>query len=160
MSNPLPPHLLTPESLNAIFGECTIGGTPEKRASNSTRVWVRGQDHLAICNEGATGLMMTSTEALEIFGLEKLDEALEYGTAIIVRGKTEPGTSLRARRHELDLDAHEVAERAGLTIDQVQDCESQLTRSDIHQIAAICAVLQLDARSIGFLPYRPSLPTT
>jgi len=154
-----PEDLLDEVSLSIIFGEESRGKTPEERANTSPRLWVRSQDHLAIFKPGATGLIMSAREVLNIFGLTKMYEAIDYGTAIIARTEAEPGATLRVRRHELDLDQHEVAEQASLTVEQVRDCESHLTRSDIHHIAAICVALGLDARSIGFLPYRPSTPT-
>ncbi|HBK34622.1 MAG: hypothetical protein UU08_C0004G0020 [Candidatus Uhrbacteria bacterium GW2011_GWE2_40_58] len=144
----------TPADFIYVFGPDARGATPEACAKSTSRKWVRDQDHLAVFTEGATGLVMSSQDALRIFGLKKLEEAIEYGCAIIVRNHAEPANSLRQRRYECDLDQHQVAQKTGMSIEQVRDCENSRTRSDIHLIARICHALGLDPLSVGFVPSR------
>jgi hypothetical protein len=70
--------------LGKVFGEASSGGTPEERARTSNREFVRSQDHLALANGSARGHRMSAWEAYQAFGLDKLEETLEYGSAVLV----------------------------------------------------------------------------
>lgn len=136
--------------LDVVFGKDSTGDTPEERAATSKRVWVRSQDGLAIFSEGATGRVLTSSEALERFGMATLHEALDYGSAILIKEHGEPMKTIKNRREELGWILEEVALRTGLTVEEVADAENPRTASSIRKIERVCEALGLDERLISF----------
>lgn len=132
--------------LTAIFGENSVGDTPEERARTSTKKWVRSTDQLAEWTSGATGIALTSEEAFQIFGILKLVEANDYGSAIITVSTEEPGCSFRKRRERMGLTIEEVAKRAGLTSEEVRLVEVTERRFPVEMLAHIARVLNIDPR--------------
>ena len=145
--------LTTPKSLEFIFGPESTGDTPEERARTSVRRWCRSQDHLALVEgsrDQSKALHLSSAEALEIFGLETLDEALEKRTAVIILNHSEPAASLRRVRIRLKMTREQLARKAGLEVRQIEDSESESTRTPMSTLIAICQVLELDPKRISW----------
>jgi len=139
--------------LGFIFGEDSVGATPEERAKTSSQMFVRSQDQLAFDSEGATGLRMTAEQALHYYGIDILDEVYDRGSAILVCKRIEPGYSLTSRRVQLGLSVDELAEQAGLNRGDVVSAEDHKTRSSIHDIKKMCEVLGLDIFEMSFKPF-------
>lgn len=67
--------------LKRIFG--VDSDDPQKAAEQSSVLFVRSRYEFAFYKEGATGKILTAKEVFDQFGLEKIEEAFEYGSAII-----------------------------------------------------------------------------
>ncbi|MFH1047499.1 MAG: helix-turn-helix transcriptional regulator [Patescibacteria group bacterium] len=136
--------------LDYLFGADSVGDTPEERAQTSSRRWVRSQDQLSFDSTAAQGLRLSSVEALEIFGIDTLSQLLDYDSAIIVCSLDEPAASLVRCRERLGLSQTELAQRAGITVAQVQRAENTHTRNIIWVLDKICRVLGIDTKRISF----------
>ena len=132
-----------------VFGAESAGDTPEARARSSRRTFVRSQDHLAEYTHGASGHRLSAAEALASYGLEKLIEAIEFGSAILPPSQDEPAATLIGRRTALGLTTHTVAQRAGLSEAEIQLAEQATTRSPIATLERLATVLGLDERLIA-----------
>lgn len=141
-----------PDLLDAVFGEDTGSTGPRERALRSQRVFVRSYDQLGVATTGGTGRQMTAIEALDAYGLEKLIEAIEYGTAVLPPSPEEPAVTLRGARETLGLTQQAVAARAGLKVEAVRDAENPRKRIAVRELQKISIVLGLDERLIGFSP--------
>lgn len=140
--------------LEIIFGEESAGDTPQERAATSVRTWVRGQDQLALMRPGATGLQMSSRQALKVYGLEKLYEAIDKGAAVIVCAQSEPSASLVRLRTARDMSQRELADLAGVDVQVVLDAENPAKRNSIHDLAKVFAVFKVDPLEIGIKEFR------
>ena len=140
------------DQLEYYFGEESRGATFEERARTSTRVWVRSQNHLSLDKPSATGKKMTAWEVYSIFGLEKMQEAFDYGSAVIVSGEDEPAGTITRRRLKLGLSQGEVARRAGISIKDVEKAENVKKVSYMKILEKICDVLGLDALKLSWIP--------
>ena len=138
--------------LESIFGSESQGDTARKRAITSQRTFVRGQDHLSLDKEEAKGRRLTAAEALDAYGLDLLEEVLDYGSAILPASEDEPAATLRSRRQALGLSLDDVARATDLSNEAVSDCENALTRSPIRQVERIAVALGLDERLVSVEP--------
>ena len=139
--------------LDSVFGSTSKGATPEERAKNSLKLFVRSQDSIACSQQGAEGLVMNAQTALENYGFNTLLEVIHCGSAILVCSEDEPSRSIRLRREQLQLTQKQLAEMAGVTDAIVICAEDPGFCSSIHQLAKICHVLGLDVYQLGFLPF-------
>ena len=150
-----------------VFGSESTGETALERAATTSRRWVRGQDHLTLYEEERHGavsrdeetgisvaktgaLVLSSEEALEIFGIDILYEALDYGSAIITRGASEPGSSFIRCREKRSLSRKDVAEQTGLREASVANAESAFDRTHMSILITLCHFYEIDPRRISF----------
>lgn len=136
-----------------VFGKESKGDTLEERAKTSNTMWIRGRDHLGLYHDYHKDykerlFKMTSAEVLEIFGFEKMLEALDRGSAIIVCCHEEPAASLIRVRKRLSLTQNEVAQKSGLKLSDVQEAEDENNETPFWTLFAICKVLDIDVRRI------------
>jgi Zn-dependent peptidase ImmA (M78 family)/transcriptional regulator with XRE-family HTH domain len=143
---------LTNKDLDLIFGPDSHGSTCEERALTSSRVFVRSQDHFGESNASATGHILTAWEALHAFGVEKMLEAMDYGSAILPFAPSEPAETLRARRESLGLTIEDLAKFTGLGVSRIEDAENPATRTPIRDLERIAQKLALDEQVISFVP--------
>ena len=143
------------EFLDGFFGSESKGETLEERVRTSKIMFVRTQDHLAFYNRfsKATGIMMTAEEVLEIFGIEKIIEADDKGSAIIVLERAEPAASFINMRNKKGLTQQQLADLAGVSLEQVKDAEDSGTRTHTDVLVKICKVLDMDPKRISFHKY-------
>jgi Zn-dependent peptidase ImmA (M78 family) len=135
--------------LDAVFGPGT-GDTPEARARESTRMFVRSIDQLAFDeSRRATGRRLTAIEALESYGWDVLREVAFNGTALLAESPEAAGRALRERREELRLDIPAVARKAGLTPEIIKALEES-KRQSIQKYERVASILGLDDRMISF----------
>lgn len=140
------------ERLTRIFGPQSSGLTPEERARTSPRLFVRGDDQLAFYSAGATGRRLSAWEAFKGFGMSKLEEILDYGSAVIAANKFEPAESIRKKRIDLSLSQQDLANHAKVKISDLQDAEDYKKRADIRTLGRLSKVLQLDDLRLGLIP--------
>ena len=136
------------DALFSLFG--VHGSDPETAARLSRVQFVRDQDHVAIYRTGATGRVLSAYEALRFFGFEKLLDILQFGSAVIVSSRGEPGNTIKLRRNALGLSTAELAAAANVLEAEVLKLEEGKSRRDIHIISAIAQSLGLDEGSISF----------
>ena len=75
-------------SVEAVFGPELAHLSAEEAARKSRLRFVRGKNELGVLYEfrrNLTGHVLTAWEAYQAYGLNILDEALEYGSAILIR---------------------------------------------------------------------------
>jgi len=115
--------------------------------------WVRTQDMLAPLYEGddhPPGLIMTCEEVVEIFGDDVVARAIEDGSISLVCEHAEPAASFKRVRWRFGLTRAQLAKMSGVANSDVLSAESSRTRTNIHVLAKICKVLELDVRRISF----------
>jgi hypothetical protein len=135
-----------------VFGSDSQGESEAARAASSNQQFVRNQDHLALWSEGARGRVLNAREALELFGMQRLVEAVDYGSAILTTAPGEPALTLSQRREALGLDQRAFAKATKRPLAEIQDSEDPKTRSPIRVLEPIAAALGLDERVLGLTP--------
>jgi Zn-dependent peptidase ImmA (M78 family) len=138
---------ITRQRLERVFG--LSAGTAGESARLSKQEFIRSQDHLAPAREGASGRRMTAWEALQYFGFEKLEEAFEFGSAIIVSNAEEPAETIRKRRELLALERRDVARTAKVGEHDVEIAEDPKQTSSIRLLESIAQALALDESRIS-----------
>jgi len=143
------------KELDIVFGEDSIGDTPEERAESASRRWVRSQDQLAFYDkpEKQTGMVLSSSEALALFGFQALFNVTWEGSAVLICEHAEPSASIIRVRERLGWSQQELADRAGLDLTQIQLAESS-KRCGIHVLADAATALGIDSRKLGFYRFR------
>ena len=141
--------------LTAIFGPGSESRSVEDAARRSTKSFVRSEDELAEYVEwrNPTGRVMSAWEAYTSFGMDILEEALDYGSAIL-RSTAEPtGRMLERRRKDLSLSHYSVGRAAKVSKSDVSVAESSSSRvSSVETLERIAFVLGLDERLLAFRP--------
>ena len=138
-----------------IFGSEVKGATDARRAARrSNRRFVRSAGQLAEYEPDwrPTGHVLTAWEAVDAFGLDKLEEAFEYGSAILKRSEESVGQALRRRREALSLERRTVARAASVPEQLVAAVESSRAEPAIRDANPIAFVLGMDERMLAFRP--------
>jgi len=136
--------VVTSAELDFVFGPQSQGETAEERAKSSARSFVVSQDELAIFKEGATGRQLSAWETLVAFGFEKLREASEHTSAILVTDFRRPAFVLRERREQLGLTITDIARKIGVDADIIRRAEDVRTRTPIRVLERIARALGLE----------------
>ncbi|CAO3379008.1 ImmA/IrrE family metallo-endopeptidase [Azospirillum argentinense] len=130
--------------LKAIFGADCVGDDPAACARASKQMFVRSEDHLAFDNQNATGRRLTAWEALNAFGLDALEEILDFGSAVIAVSNDEPANSIKTKREVLGISPRELAKVSDVTEEDVRSAENPRVRTDIHTLTKIAQKLNID----------------
>ena len=127
-----------------------ISERPEDRGPDP--MFVRGEGQLAVLREGwnQTGHRITLWEAKQAYGDSIIDEALEYGSAILRETQTSTKDALAKRRSELGLGRRTVANAAKLSEEDVENAETFPSQVNIDKLERIAFVLGLDERFVSF----------
>jgi len=136
--------------LDWMFGQASMGNTLLERAITSTILFVRSQDHLALHKSGATGLVMSAFDVFTIFGSEIIEEIFDKGSAIIVAGPDEPAASIINLRKKGEMSQEQLAQKAELTSEQIQDAEDKNTKTSMFVLCKICLELGIDPKRISW----------
>ena len=139
-------------SLSTMFGPEAGGGSPEAAARLSQRKFVRGKGGLAVydASRNPTGHVFTAWEAYDAYGAEILEEAVEYGSAILKCTKHAISDALKLRREYLNLSRKQIARAALSSEDIVRSAENAPSQVPIREIEQIALVLGLDERWLAF----------
>ena len=139
-------------SLTTIFGIKDDGRPAEDAAKASTRKFVRSDAELAVYEpeRRPTGHVLTAWEAYSAFGIEVLEEAVEYGAAILKCERNATASALKRRREKLNLSQEDVARAASLTSADIESAESIPSRLPTTQLENAAFVLGLDERLLAF----------
>ena len=141
--------------LTRIFGPRAEGiGEAAKAARRSDRRFVRSVGQLAVYNPDRrpTGHVLTAWEAFDAFGIERLDEAVEYGAAILKHSAGSAGRKLKNRREFLSFDRRSVAGAASVCEPKVATVEDSGPGVAIGDANRIAFVLGVDERFLAFHP--------
>lgn len=139
------------QKLDAVFGPGS-GETPEKRARESEKLFVRGLDQLAEDRPKATGRRLTAWEALEAYGFETLQEVVAEGSVLMANSTDAPGRVLRERRESLGLTPERVAKATKITLQELEGCEAS-KRVPLRTYERVARELGLDERFVGVKSY-------
>lgn len=135
-----------------IFGSGVNGLTPEYAARCSERRYVRSEGGLAVYDpsRNPTGHMLTAWEAYTAFGLDVLEEAREYGSAILKITPHSTRDALKGQRESLGLTHRQVANAAKVTESEAKTAETTPSEVSIQKLESIAFALGLDERRIAF----------
>ena len=97
-----------------------------------------------------TGRRLTAWEAYTTFGLDVIEEALEYSSAILKDTATATSDALRERRKELGLFHRSVRGAAKVSEWDIETAESTAHKVPIQNLERIAFVLGLDERHLAF----------
>ena len=114
--------------------------------------FIRGEGQLAVYREhwNPTGHKLTKWEATQAYGEATIEEALEYGSAILRETRSSTKDALAKRRIALGLDQRTVANAARVAEEEVVSAESLPAQVDIGSLESIAFVLGLDERFVAF----------
>ncbi len=131
------------------------GDTPETRAHNSERAYVRSLSQIAEYTPEAKGRKLSASEALDAYGLSVLREVASEGTALLCESPRAAGRLVERRRKLLGLDTRHVAKTAGVTRESVERLESG-QRIPIRQAERVARALGLDERKLSWKAEAPA----
>ena len=144
--------------LTHIFGPQAKGvRKTEDAARLSDKRFVRSLGQLAPCkpDRHPTGHVLTAWEAFDAFGIEVLEEAAEYGAAILKRSRRSAGQALKQRRERLSLSRANIARAASVTEPDVAAAESSELGTKMEALNRIALVLGMDERLLAFPTHDP-----
>ena len=124
----------------------------ETAARESARKFVKGKTELGVLREGSNpaGHIMTAWEAYQSYGFAVLDEAVEYGSAILLDSVGGIEKSLSDRRKDLGLSAASVARAVPVDANVVGQSEISARDLPVQTLEKICLALGLDERLLAF----------
>ena len=135
-----------------IFGPDAEKLPPLEAARRSTMRFVRGEGGLAEYKEhrNAIGHQLTAWETYSSFGLDVIDEALEYSSAILKASRTSTSDALRERRRLLGLPIESVEKAARVSRADIETAETTARKVGPQELLRIAFVLGLDERYLAF----------
>ena len=142
------------QDLKFVFGEHEPGLTEEQIALMSNVKFVRGNHEISVyeAERNPTGHVLTAWEAYTTFGLDVLEEAVEWGGGIILSERKAIETSLRNRRTDLGLSAQSVAQAADVSPADVEQAEKKAWDVPIQVLERIAFALGLDESRLAYHP--------
>ena len=142
------------DRLTRVFG-ATDGTTPEAASRNSSVEFVRGRAQLSLAGtfEGMPqGHLISAKEALDNYGLEVVEEAVEYGTALLLKESNAAGKAIRRQRQSLGLTIEQVARYTELDVATMKHIEgsSGRDRVTVQELERVAFKLGLDEAQIAY----------
>ena len=141
-------------SLTAVFGPEVEGHSEQQSAKRSNRQFVRSEAQLAVHDPARrpTGHVFTAWEAYSAYGIHTLEEAVEFGAAILKCTKDATATALRMRRESLNLKHRDIARATSLSAALIDSAEKSPSNVPIVQLEKAAFVLGLDERLLSYDP--------
>ena len=138
--------------LRHVFGNASIGSAWEDVAKKCPWRFVRSGAQLALLvgDRNPPGHVLTAWEAWNAYGFGVLEEAIEYGSAILMESKNATEGVLLSRREGLGVDPAAVAEVAGVTEEEVLAAETNSGKLPVQTLEKIAFGLGLDERLLSF----------
>ena len=140
------------DRLTAIFGQGAAGSSVDDAAKLSARSFVRSEGELGVyeASRNPTGHVLTAWEAFTSFGLDVLQEAVEYGSAILRRTNDSTRVALKRRREDLGVTCQSVGRAARVQESIVKMAESSPSQVHLVELERIAFTLGLDERLLAF----------
>ena len=140
--------------LARVFGS-TDGTTPEEASRKSNVQFVRGRAQLSRVGtyEGAPdGHVLSAREALANYGFDVLEEAVEYGTALLLKEPNAAGNAISRQRRSMGLTTQQVARFTGLDNATMEHIESSSGRDrmTVQDLERVAFKLGLDEAQIAY----------
>ena len=141
-------------SLTAVFGSEAEGHSEKNAARRSNRQFVRSEGQLAVYDPARrpTGHVYTAWEAYCAYGIHTLEEAVEFGAAILKCTKDAAGTALKKRRESLNLSHRSIARATSLSEGILKSAENSPSGVPVVQLQNAAFVLGLDERLLSYDP--------
>ena len=138
--------------LQFIFGPDVAGPNWADAVKGCEWRFVRSGSQLALYEESrkSTGHVMTAWEAWTAYGQEVIDEAIEYGSAVLIEAKDATESCLFHRREELGISRQVLARSVGVREHDVLDAETVSSRVPIRTLQRLAFGLGLDERLLSF----------
>ena len=140
------------EQIHRVF-EVTGHANAQNAALASSRRFVRGRTQISSLESGRhpKGHIISAFEALQSYGIGVLDEAIEYGSAILLKHLNAVGTALRRQRETLGLDPGAVSRATGVRVADIMRIETgSVTDVPMQAVEGIAFILGLDEAQIAF----------
>ena len=143
--------------LRSVFGAAISGDDWAEAVKQSSLQFLRNEGDLAVVRPEIKqdGHVITAWEAWKAYGQEIVDEAIEYGSAILREGRDSVKASLAGRRQELGLTTKAVAALAGVSVDEMISAETDSRAMPVDMVEKIAFCLGLDERLVGFRSCSP-----
>ncbi len=138
--------------LTFIFGPGPEEVSPQEAARTSLRRFVRSEGELGVyeASNNPTGHVLTAWEAYTAYGIEILEEAVEYGSAILRQTRDSTSKALKDRRIALGLSYSSVGQAADLEAAEIEIAESSSAKMSIADLERLAFLLGLDERLLAF----------
>ena len=140
--------------LTKIFG-ITDGATPDEASRKSSVEFVRGRAQLSLGGmyEGTPqGHLISAKEAFDNYGLEVLEEAVENGSAPLLKEPNAAGNAIRRQRQSLGLTMKQAASYTALDVATMKHIEgsSGRDRVTVQELQRVAFKLGLDEAQIAY----------
>lgn len=139
--------------LRKVFGD-TNASTPEDAARRSTRSFVRGRNQIGLYDPDRTptGRIISAFEAFSAYGFDVLEEAIDYGSALLLKYPNAAGDALKRQREALGLDRKAVCRIVdGVSINDLKRIENGAANDIfLSAIEKIAFAIGLDENQIAF----------
>ena len=140
--------------LTKIFG-ITDGATPDEASRKSSVEFVRGRAQLSLGGmyEGTPqGHLISAKEAFDNYGLEVLEEAVENGSALLLKEPNAAGNAIRRQRQSLGLTMKQAASYTALDVATMKHIEgsSGRDRVTVQELERVAFKLGLDEAQIAY----------
>ena len=140
--------------LARVFG-ATDGTTPEEASRISNVRFVRGRAQLSRAGTykgPPEGHVISAQEALVNYGFDVLEEAVEYGTTLLLKEPNAAGNAIRRQRRSMGLSRQQVARFTGLDSATIEEIESSSgrDRATVQEIERVAFTLGLDEAQIAY----------
>ena len=140
--------------VDRVFGE-TDSTTAEMASRLSCVKFIRGRAQLTRArahHSAPQGHVLTAREAFEAYGLEVLEEATEYGSAVLLSEPNAAGNSIRRQRESLGLEIDQIANYADIGSTDMQSIEESSGRGrvTVRELELVAFMLGLDEAQIAY----------
>jgi hypothetical protein len=136
------------ELLDAVFGKDSTGNTPEQRAKSSKQLFVRSQHQLSLHRDNATGRILSASEALRIFGWEKLKDLADRTATPIIADADEPYQSIDQQLRSMGINFSDAARKYHWSNDSVRRFE-QRKQVPFRDFERMAQGIDLDEDQLG-----------
>ena len=138
--------------LRFVFGSDIGGPDWEDAVKGCGWRFVRGGSQLALYEESRkpTGHVMTAWEAWTAYGRDIIDEAIEYGSAVLIETKGAIESCLSHRREELGISRHVLARSVGMREQDVLSAETAAGLVPVRTLQKLAFSLGMDERMLSF----------
>ena len=146
------------------------GGEPPRYRNGPTAhryIWVidsTGIPYILECRQSAQlslartyqgtpqGHVISAKEALDNYGLEVLEEAVEYGTALLLREPNAAGKAIRRQRQSLGLTMEQVARYTAVDVATMKHIEASSGRDQVtvQELERVAFKVGLDEAQIAY----------
>ena len=138
--------------LRFVFGPDTDGPDWESAVRGCGWRFVRGGAELSLYEESRkpTGHVMTAWEAWTAYGPEVIDEAIEYGSAVLIEARGSVESCLSRRREEVGITREILARSVGVRAHDVLGAETASKDVPIRTLQKLAFGLGMDERLLFF----------